>query len=326
MTTYYTYQSFEEFTGGRSYIGVRKCPADATPETDPYLGSYTDVTFSPTAKGILGVYDCKEEALQAEIELHIQYDVAKNPRFANKARATSTGFSCDGNSEETRKKLSEAMSGENHPMYGKHLSEETRAKISESISGENHPKYTPRDWYHPLHGTFLQKSISELMKMFPAQNLNQGHLSEVSKEKRSHHKGWRLLKNKNEKVHHEWSIPRDWYHPVHGEVLQKSAPELVRLFPEQNLCKSNLSPVALGNRPHHKGWRLLENKDRNVHHKWSIPRDWFHPLHGTFLQKSAPELARLFPEQNLCRNVLRKVALGKQSHHKGWSILVDSGA
>lgn len=93
MTTYYTYRSFEEFEGGRSYIGVRKCPAGKTPETDPYLGSYTDKTFSPTAKEILGVYGCKEEALQAEIDLHIQFDVAKNPHFANKARATSMGFS-----------------------------------------------------------------------------------------------------------------------------------------------------------------------------------------------------------------------------------------
>lgn len=35
-------------------------------------------------------------------------------------------------SEETRKKLSEALSGENHPFYGKHHSDETRRKMSES--------------------------------------------------------------------------------------------------------------------------------------------------------------------------------------------------
>ena len=35
-------------------------------------------------------------------------------------------------SKEWRKKLSESLSGENHPNYGKHLSRETRRKISES--------------------------------------------------------------------------------------------------------------------------------------------------------------------------------------------------
>jgi len=35
-------------------------------------------------------------------------------------------------SEETRKKMSEAKTGENHPNFGKHFSEEHRNKISES--------------------------------------------------------------------------------------------------------------------------------------------------------------------------------------------------
>ena len=37
-------------------------------------------------------------------------------------------------SKETKKKLSEANIGENHPNYGKHLSEETKRNISESLS------------------------------------------------------------------------------------------------------------------------------------------------------------------------------------------------
>lgn len=38
-------------------------------------------------------------------------------------------------SVETRRKVSEATSGKNHPNYGKHLSEETRRKISEAHTG-----------------------------------------------------------------------------------------------------------------------------------------------------------------------------------------------
>ena len=40
-------------------------------------------------------------------------------------------------SDDYRRRLSERVSGENHPFYGKHLSEETRRKISESNKG--HP-------------------------------------------------------------------------------------------------------------------------------------------------------------------------------------------
>lgn len=36
-------------------------------------------------------------------------------------------------SDETRRKISEARTGKNHPNFGKHLSEETRRKISEAL-------------------------------------------------------------------------------------------------------------------------------------------------------------------------------------------------
>ena len=39
-------------------------------------------------------------------------------------------------SEETRKKISDAMKGENNPQYGKSLSEETRKKLSEVMIGK----------------------------------------------------------------------------------------------------------------------------------------------------------------------------------------------
>lgn len=41
-------------------------------------------------------------------------------------------------SEETRKKISEALSGEKAYWYGKHLTEETRRKMSEAQTGEKH--------------------------------------------------------------------------------------------------------------------------------------------------------------------------------------------
>ena len=47
-------------------------------------------------------------------------------------------------SDDTKKKMSAALKGENNPMYGKHLSEETKNKLSEELKGrkfsEEHKK------------------------------------------------------------------------------------------------------------------------------------------------------------------------------------------
>lgn len=47
----------------------------------------------------------------------------------------------NSHSEKTCRKISEAHSGKNHPMWGKSHSEETKAKMSKSKSGENHFRY-----------------------------------------------------------------------------------------------------------------------------------------------------------------------------------------
>jgi hypothetical protein len=274
MTTYYTYRSFEEFDSGRSYIGVRKCPGCKTPETDSYLGSYTDKTFSPTAKEILGVYYSKEEALQAEIDLHKKFDVARNPHFANRACITSTRFSHGmtgrKHTEETKRKMSEAKSGENnymygrtkkdHPRFGESLSEETKAKISEAMSGENHPMYgkthsketrekmskAQSGENHPMYGKKLsEETRSKLSKSLSREN-NPMYGKNHSKESRE------KMSGKNNYGY----TPRNWYHPIHGEVLQKSASELIKMFPEQNLNAGALSQVALKKKPYHKGWEI----------------------------------------------------------------------
>ena len=43
-------------------------------------------------------------------------------------------------SEEAKRKISEAMKGENHPMYGKYHSEEAKKKMSEAANGRKKSK------------------------------------------------------------------------------------------------------------------------------------------------------------------------------------------
>ena len=59
-------------------------------------------------------------------------------------------------SEEAKRKMSKAKHGKNSLMYGKHLSEKTKRKISEANSGKNHPMYGK----HPSEET--RKKMSKI--------------------------------------------------------------------------------------------------------------------------------------------------------------------
>ena len=139
---FYVYYSYEEF--GRGYIGSRGCKC--LPEDDSkYYGSFHDKTFNPTQKIILGVYESRKDAYEAEILLHEFYDVARNPHFANRCKALTTGFTIEGvpinkgikKSEEFRKLISESNKR-------RIVSDETRKKLSENQKGRKHSEETKK--------------------------------------------------------------------------------------------------------------------------------------------------------------------------------------
>lgn len=74
----------------------------------------------------------KEEAEELEI-LHIAEYKTRNKKYGYNIRE---GGKCGTHSEESKKKISESKTGENHPMYGKHHTEEWKQKMS----GKNNPK------------------------------------------------------------------------------------------------------------------------------------------------------------------------------------------
>ena len=84
-------------------------------------------------------------------------------------------------SKETRKKISEANSGENNYNYGKHLSEETKRKLSKANSGKNSPMYGKRGKDTPMYGKHHTKDSKQ-----KTSDALMGHsVSEEAREKMS---------------------------------------------------------------------------------------------------------------------------------------------
>ena len=70
--------------------------------------------------------------------------------------------------EDTKRKISEALKGNNSPNYGKHLSEDTKRKLSEASKGKNLSEDTKRKISEAHKGNKLyvehRRKISESMK------------------------------------------------------------------------------------------------------------------------------------------------------------------
>jgi hypothetical protein len=115
--------------------------------------------------------------------------------------------------------------------------------------------------------------------------------------------------------------PRDWYHPEHGEVLQKSSRELVEIFPDMGLNEGCLNAVYRGEKTNNKGWKRLKDKNLNHRRKNNIPRDWYHEEYGEIKNTSITELVKKYPEQKLSVSALCTVAKGENISHKGWHLL-----
>jgi hypothetical protein len=128
------YLSYEGFKTGRDYIGKRS----TSNLHDGYLGSFTDSSFNPDTRIILGYYKTSQAAIVAEIQWQRVFQVATDPQYANRSYQTSKKFECVGHTEETKLKKSLQTRGENNPMYGK--------------TGELAPATHMRWFYNPITG------------------------------------------------------------------------------------------------------------------------------------------------------------------------------
>jgi len=149
------------------YIGVRTCKNQ--PDCDNnYWGSskYIPDDIKETGiKTILKVFSTREEAVLHEIELHNMYDVARNNKFWNRSKQTSTVFDTSGTKLTEEQKV---RCGDSN--RGRTFTEEHRNNISKGRTGLKHSKevceifskaqlkYTNSEGYiHPNKGKIFTK-------------------------------------------------------------------------------------------------------------------------------------------------------------------------
>lgn len=235
---HYTYISVD-LSDNRMYVGSRSCNCE--PEKDiSYFGSFTDKTFKPVVKKILKTFESREKAFKHEIYLHFILDVANDPRFANKARVTTQGFTWLGqrHTPETIEKIREAS---------KNISRETREIIRQKQLGK---RLTPE------HIEALRQSNLGKPKSLETRN----KISNKAKG-RFCKKSTRLKISQNNKG--KWLNRKDQSKPI---VLQHTITNEVKYFPSQKeavrvlgLQQASLNRVALGKQKSCKNWILFNN-------------------------------------------------------------------
>ena len=184
---YYIYRITNK-ANGKTYIGQHKYKK----LNDSYIGS--GVLIKKAIKKY-GIENFKKEILEFDIpnvdlandweQMYILFERAKGKAEYNIANG---GNGSEAVSEETKKKLSEALKGRPSPMKGKHLSEEIRKKISEAHRGYHHSEETRKKLAELHKGKKLseetKKKISEVKKGKPAWNRGK-YCSEETKKKLS---------------------------------------------------------------------------------------------------------------------------------------------
>jgi plasmid stability protein len=176
-------------------------------------------------------------------------------------------------SEETKQKLSEALSGENHPFFGKprseetknrisesnkgrEVSQETRDKISESLIGENHPmfgKHWPEETINKMSMAQKGHFVSdEARKNMSEAHKGEKHPEEQTKKIADANRG----QKRTEEVKKKMSIARTGIYPSEESKKKMSESHKGKTLPEEQ--KKKISDALSGKNNPNYGKKISE--------------------------------------------------------------------
>lgn len=183
---YYIYRT-TNLINGKTYIGQHKTKDIMN---DKYVGSGKILWQAIEKYGKENFKNEVIEVVESKFQANIMEKVwIKKERTIGKAEYNIADGGQGGNfrkSEETKRKLSEALKGNIPWNTGKHLSEETKKKLSEAKKGKHH-KGVP-------HSEESKKKISETLKGRKPYDMTDETRRKMSETRKGKH--WKLVDGK----------------------------------------------------------------------------------------------------------------------------------
>lgn len=212
---------------GRLYIGRRVCYCN--PSTDLYMGSHTDKSYSPDFKEILRVCKNAEDAAIWEWFLHESFDVGRNTRFANRAKARIKNFCISGMRWWTNGKKDvfdyaapstdfysgrSKISGDAHP----NKKPEAREAARERVMGEKNPGFGKIGDLNVSRRPEVRKKLSESTR--GSKNPMFGKVVSEDRRKRTSEAMKKFCEGKDMKGKNHPCYGLKWW--TNGEIEKKS--------------------------------------------------------------------------------------------------------
>lgn len=228
---HYTYKIY--YSDSKFYIGVRTSKVYPT-EDDKYIGSSKKTPNNLIIKKeILQIFPTRKLALEHEILLHEELDIAVNPLYYNACKQLSNGFDVTGIQKENshKEKISKAL-------YGiKHTDER---KENMRIGKE-------------LAIPFRKKRIVTKEHREKISNILKGKPTWISGKKFS--KEYRIDKYESRTIHKELY---KWINIETKEIVEKTCQEMGIDYGTRRKSSSQFINITTGIAKTYKKWTLLE--------------------------------------------------------------------
>jgi hypothetical protein len=208
--------------------------------------------------------------------------------------------------------------------YAKQKIKEARENSSLSKISRNNPGYLPRNWCHLKHGLVLNRSCTEIEKLFPDTKASVSGLNKTAMGKQKHHRGWilidsDLLDNSLSPEELQKIFTPEYAEAKINQYERDKLKNRAKFVGESNYMsgkKGELHP-SFGSRRSRESRKRISTATRSRFNG----KDWFHPKYGVVKNVLCCELVEMFPEQKLSNSNLSSVSCGARKQHKGWTCL-----